>query len=446
MFKKTVLKNTFTRYALATALISGTAFSANAYNMSVYDVEPDIHWDKVPVVEKTMFFPGLITYDWINSPEHKGTLRSDFENKTCSSCHQGEEKGMGEMLIKHDRLDKMADKPSFIDVEFQFANDDENLYVKATWETQSPFPARMHDTLLLEDGKWTVIGGDRGKNPYTPIYEDRFSIMIDDGSVDQFTQQGCWMSCHRGMRDIGPATMRDVQALDVIGFEGLNQKDIRKYLPDTRTERYGVNWDKVKTREEIDQLKEDGKFVDLMQWRSTRSAPTGSADDGYVLEYRLNDAGTTVFTWNLDRSTGLPKYMYDKSVTGFYALNEEDFTDLSKNIAMIEGVNVMPYDPSKIEEGQYLQGRLNRQGAGSAGDNNQVHSTWEDGKYTVVFTRKLDTGNPEDDKIMAVGGTYDFNIAIHDGQTTTRFHHVTFPFTVGIGEGASGDVVTTPIQ
>ncbi|MGF1697121.1 ethylbenzene dehydrogenase-related protein [Vibrio kyushuensis] len=441
-----MLNKLFNKKGMLLALIAGASMSAHAYNMSAENIEPNIEWNNVPVIEKTLFFPGLITYDWINSPAHEGSQRDGFETKSCSSCHQGEEKGLGEQLVKNDRLDKMIDKAGFVDAEFQFANDVEHIYVKATWETQSPAPARMHDTFLYDGKKWTKIGGDRGKNPYSPIYEDRFSIMIDDGKVDQFTQQGCWMSCHQGMRDLGQATARDVQALDVIGAGDLNKKDIRKYLPDTRIERYGLNWDKVKTREEIDQLKADGKFVDLMQWRSTRSAPNNNADDGYVLEYRLFDEGTNIFAWNFDSKTNLPKYMFDKSVTGFYALNEEDFDDLTKRIALIEGVNTMPYDASKIEEGQYLQGRINRLGKGSAGDNNEIFSEWKDGQYTVIFKRKLDTGHPQDDKIMEIGGTYDFNIAIHDGQTTTRFHYVTFPFTVGIGETAQGDVVTTTVK
>ncbi|WP_022941994.1 ethylbenzene dehydrogenase-related protein [Psychromonas hadalis] len=417
--------------------------ATSAYQMNEQEIKSDIDWQAVPVIEKTLFFPGMITFDWINSPAHKGFTKPDFAKKTCSNCHQGEEQGLGDLLIKNDHLDKMAGKAGSLKTQFQFANDDQFLYVKATWKTASPFPARLHDTLLYKKGKWTIIGGDRGKNPYTPIYEDRFSIMIDDGSVEQFSQQGCWMSCHRGARDIGQATKSDVLDLDVIGRNGLGKTDIRKYLPDTRTERYGLNWDKVKTQEEIDQLKADGKFVDLMQWRSARSAPTGAADDGYVLEYRHNDAGRTVFTWNFDKKTSLPKYMFDKSVTGFYALNKEDFNDLNKRIALIEGVNTMPYDASKIEEGQYLQGRLNRKGEGSAGDNQQVASSWTNGKYTVIFKRKLDTGHPEEDKIMKIGGTYDFNIAIHDGQTTTRYHYVTLPFTLGIGQDAQGSVNST---
>ena len=39
-----------------------------------------------------------------------------------------------------------------------------------------------------------------GKEP--GIYEDRLAIMIDDGKVPGFAEQGCWMTCHDGMRDI----------------------------------------------------------------------------------------------------------------------------------------------------------------------------------------------------------------------------------------------------
>nr|WP_245597697.1 ethylbenzene dehydrogenase-related protein [Psychromonas aquimarina] len=88
-------------------------------------------------------------------------------------------------------------------------------------------------------------------------------------------------------------------------------------------------------------------------------------------------------------------------------------------------------------------GRLNRKGEGSAGTNQEAASLWKDGKYTVIFKRKLDTGFPEDDKRIKIGGTYDFNIAIHDGQATTRYHYVTLTFTLGIGDNAQGSVVST---
>jgi hypothetical protein len=55
----------------------------------------------------------------------------------------------------------------------------------------------------------------------------------------------------------------------------------------------------------------------------------------------------------------------------------------------------------------------------------------------VLWTRKLDTGHPEGDKILKVGGVYNIGLAVHDDNVTTRFHHVSFPLTLGIGaEGA----------
>jgi hypothetical protein len=43
---------------------------------------------------------------------------------------------------------------------------------------------------------------------------------------------------------------------------------------------------------------------------------------------------------------------------------------------------------------------------------------------------------------MKIGGTYDFNIAIHGGQTTTPYHYVALPFTLGIGENSEGRVIS----
>jgi len=59
-----------------------------------------------------------------------------------------------------------------------------------------------------------------------------------------------------------------------------------------------------------------------------------------------------------------------------------------------------------------------------------------------VWRRKLDTGHPADDKIMKVGGKYTVGLAVHDDNVTTRFHHVSFPLTLGIGVDADIKAVT----
>jgi hypothetical protein len=73
---------------------------------------------------------------------------------------------------------------------------------------------------------------------------------------------------------------------------------------------------------------------------------------------------------------------------------------------------------------------------GSAADNSDVEGTWEDGVWTVVWVRKMDTGHPEDDKVLQEGKAYTFGFAVHDDNITTRGHQVAFPLTVGFGTEA----------
>jgi hypothetical protein len=217
----------------------------------------------------------------------------------------------------------------------------------------------------------------------------------------------------------------------------MKKSDIRKYLPASRVDE-AASWDKPKSVDEIAALKATGRFADLMQWRVARSNPVGMADDGYVLQYRNFDSGKKMFSWNLDRKTMTPKFMFDPAKTGYIALREADLTDQSKAVAIIKEDNGKAYDPNAgFKEGDILPGRLLTVNTeGSAGDNDYAKGTWDNGVYTLVFRRKLDTGHPEDDKILKVGSVYTIGLAIHDDNVTTRFHHVSFPLTLGIGVDA----------
>jgi hypothetical protein len=261
-----------------------------------------------------------------------------------------------------------------------------------------------------------------------------------------FAEQGCWLTCHTGMRDMGDEpTKEEIAANPILGAGGLKKKDIRKYLPLSRTDDMST-WDATRLAEEIAALQAAGKFVDLMQWRAARSAPVGMADDGYVLEYRLFDAGKNPFSWNLDKKTMTPKFMFDPGKLGMKSITEADIGDPAKPYAIIREENAVPYDPDAgWQEGDVLPGRLlSRTGAvGSAADNNQVTSEWKDGMWTVVWARPLDTGHPEDDKAIEVGKAYNFGFAVHDDNVTTRFHFVGFPLSIGFGTG--GDIQATQI-
>lgn len=416
--------------------------------------EPPADWSAIPTTTLTLFYPGQGGYDWLRSSDHKRAFTKVAEGDSCVSCHEGEEKEIGELIVSGERLEPtpIEGKKGAIDLNVQVAYDAENAYFRFQWPTQMDRPGQMHNYIRYNGEGWEFYGSHRasgsvrsGEQP--PLYEDRLAIMVDDGSVPNFAAQGCWLSCHSGMRDMPEeASKDDIAPNPVLGSEGLKKSDIRKYLPVSRTDEM-ASWDATKTAEEIAALKAHGAFVDLMQWRAARSAPVGMADDGYVLEYRLFDEGTNPFGWNLDRKTMTPKYMFDEAKVGMKAITVDDVGDPSKPYALIREENAVPYDPDAgWQEGDVLPGRLlSRVDAkGSAADNDQVTSAWKDSVWTVVFTRKLDTGHPEDDKILEVGKAYTFGFAVHDDNVTTRFHHVGFP--VSIGFGTEADIEATPLQ
>jgi hypothetical protein len=182
-----------------------------------------------------------------------------------------------------------------------------------------------------------------------------------------------------------------------------------------------------------------------MQWRGHRSRPIGMADDGYVLEYRLSDAGKGVFSKNWDKAANQPKYMFDAAKVGFKSRTMDEIRDTSKPSSLIPEENTVAFDPNAgWKEGDMIpEYYTTRAGAkDSAADNDDVKGTWENGMWTVLWTRKLDTGHPEDDKIMKAGGVYTFGFAVHDDNITTRGHQVSWPLSVGIGTEADITAVT----
>ncbi len=415
---------------------------------------PPADWSAIPVKTVTLFYPGQGGYQWLRSSKHKRAYKKVIQGDSCVSCHEGEEKDIGDLIVAGERLEPapIPGKSGTIDLKVQVAYDSENAYFQFQWKTDMNRPGQMHNYMRFDGEKWAFYGGPRsskkvrsGTQP--PLYEDRLAIMIDDGSVPMFVEQGCWLSCHTAMRDMPDMASKDqVGAHALLGKGGLKKSDVRKYLPSSRSDD-GASWDKTKSPDEIARIKAAGGFVDLMQWRAARSNPVGMADDGYVFEYRLFDAGKKMFTWNVDKKTMTPKFMFDAGKVGMKSLNVEDIGDPTKPFAVIREENAVPYDPNAgWKKGDVLPGRLvSRVDAkGSAADNNDVKGVWENGSWTVTWRRKMNTGHPEDDKILQEGKSYTFGFAVHDDNVTTRFHQVGFP--VQIGFGAKGDIEATRIE
>ena len=405
-----------------------------------------IDWGKVPGNTLQLFYPAQTSYQWTLGSTHMGAAGVKG-GEACETCHKGQEKAKGDKLVKSGALEPMAvqAKQGSVEVKFQAAYDDRNVYFRAQWKGQNPHPGTEYQYYRYNGKEWKVFGGPRldkdvqeGKQP--PVYEDRFTIMLDDGKVPNFAKQGCWLTCHEGERDMPKAaTKADAQANALMA--AVKRDDVRKYLPATRTN--AVDWKTGKSVEEINKLKADGHFVDLIQWRAHRSNAVGMADDGYVLEWRNFDAGKNPFASNLDPATKAPKFMWDEKKSGYKAIGADELR--KGDHFLIREANAVPFDPNAgWKEGDMLPRYvLSREDAKGSAADNQATGTWKDGVWTVVIVRPLGLTN-NDDKTLKEGGVYNVGFAVHDDNITTRGHFVSFVKTLGIGANADLKAVKLP--
>ncbi len=409
-----------------------------------------IDWSAVPATQVGLFYPGQSTYQWVRSKAHKGASKIN-KGEACVSCHDTdtEEQDMGANLVKAGKLEPtpVAGKSGFKALKVQAAYDDKNAYLRFEWKTANPYPGNEHQYLRFDGKEWKVYGFPKldkvvqeGKQP--GMYEDRMSIMLDDGKVPNFAQQGCWLTCHEGERDYPKlATKEEVAANPLLA--ALKRADVRKYLPDSRTN--PDDWKTGKSVEEIQKIKAAGGFVDLIQWRATRSNPVGMTDDGYVLEWRNSDEGKNPFAANLDAATKLPKFMWDTGKVGYKSIAADQLRKSEHHL--IREVNSVPFDPNAgWKEGDMVP-RYYTSAAdakGSAADNKAIAS-WKDGSWTVVMIRPLGLTN-SDDKTLKEGGVYNVGFAVHDDNITTRGHHVSFTKTLGLGAATKADIKAVKLQ
>jgi hypothetical protein len=400
-----------------------------------------INWGGVPAKTVTLFYPAQSTYQWLRSADHPGAQLVSGGG-ACLTCHKDQEEKLGNKLVKANKLEPtpVEGKNGVVQLSFQVAYDNENAYFRAQWKTNGQYPGEAYPMLRFDGKEWKPFGGPRlnkavrsGEQP--AIYEDRLSIMIDDGGVPGFANQGCWLTCHDGERDSRKQPTAD-EVKATAFFQAIQKADVRKYLPATRTDA-NASWEAGKSVEEIAKLKAAGQFLDLMQWRAHRSNPVGMADDGYVLEWRNFDAGKNPFSANLDAKTKQPRFMYDEKKVGKNAVTADDIRKMST--VLIRERNAVAFDPNAgWKAGDLLPQYVvsGADAAGSAADNKQAKGVWKDGTWTVVWARPLNLANP-DDKALKEGKIYNFAFAVHDDNITSRGHQISFPITVGFGAKAA---------
>ena len=159
---------------------------------------PPSDWSQIPTKTVKLFYPGRSSYQWLRSKGHKRADKKTKKGDSCVSCHEGEEADMGNLIVTGKKLEPapIPGKQGTKDLAVQAAHDDTYLYLRMQWKSQMGREGRMHNMVRFDGKKWQWYGSHRanakvrsGKQP--PMYEDRLAIMIDDGSVPGFKEQGC---------------------------------------------------------------------------------------------------------------------------------------------------------------------------------------------------------------------------------------------------------------
>lgn len=409
-----------------------------------------IDWSRIPATSVPLFYPGQSSYEWLRRDHAEGkdkATKAVQGGQTCTKCHDGDEKAIGDKLVKAGPLEPtpVAGKNGSIELKVQAAYDARNAYVRMQWKTQQAHPGNEHQYLRFDGKEWKVYGFPKldqvvREGKQVGMYEDRASIMIDDGKVPEFSRQGCWLTCHDGQRDMPKQFTKEEVSGNAL-LTALKKSDVRKYLPSTRTD--PTDWKSGKTLDEIAKLKAEGAFVDLIQWRGYRSNAVGMADDGHVLEFRNADAGRDMFGSNADATTKTPKFMWDEKKVGYKSITTEQLR--KGEHFLVRERNAVPFDPNAGWKAgdmipDYVASRDDAKG--SAADNNAI-ANWKDGVWTVVLIRPLGLAN-NDDKALKEGGVYSVGFAVHDDNITTRGHHVSFVRRLGIGAAAEIQAVKLP--
>ncbi|MBC7181846.1 MAG: hypothetical protein H5U14_17430, partial [Roseovarius sp.] len=184
-----------------------------------------------------------------------------------------------------------------------------------------------------------------------------------------------------------------------------------------------------------------GYFLDLWHWRGGRSNPLGYADDQNIGAGRDGDDGKSAYSTNWDKEISQPKVMFDSGRTGYAALRWEDMMagriTQEQAYALTPNVSV-PFDPECTwQNGDVIPRRILNLPDGSRADITAPgKGRWSDGYWDVTLSRALDTGAPQDDKILHDLGVYDVAFAIHRNATGGRWHYVSLPQSLGLDREA----------
>lgn len=344
----------------------------------------------------------------------------------------------GTGVVRNDPANHIAIPTTLtVPLQVQAAYNGIDILLRYRWP--SPNAGILHDVLRYTNGQWVVRGGAVPGSQPDGLHEDRVAMMLDDGSVPEFGRYGGYIAIGQGLTgfrdEVGGRAVAEHAYLGKV----LGQDEATKYLPATR--RPGGAFGDTVAEPEQQRLRAAGYFLDLWHWRAHRSNPVGFADDQLVGPGRLGDTGRAAYATNWDGANRRPRLMLDPATAGRTSLRWDDIAAgrISQDSTyFVREDQAQPFDAAATwQEGDTIPRRILRLPQASRADIAvSGQARWADGLWDVTLRRRMDTGNPSEDKILRDGGAYQVAFAIHREATGGRWHYVSLPFTLGLGRDA----------
>lgn len=205
-------------------------------------------WSSISSEQIVLFYPGQASWEWLLT-KHSGA-KSVRKGAPCLECHKGEEKEMGQVLVKAGPLEPMPinGKPGFIVADIQLASDKNNLYIRARWKDSG-----------FQDDK-----------PMDKDYASKFAVMLDDGGVKETRVAACWGVCHDDA-----SRMRSAEE---------EKRDLYVSSSRSKLTRKGGG-DRIVSADKLEQLLENKAFMEYWQVLLNNTG-VAKINEGIILEKR----------------------------------------------------------------------------------------------------------------------------------------------------------------
>lgn len=241
-----------------------------------------VNWNKASSTDITVFYPGTASIEWVLGRRHGGK-RAFKKGDRCVECHGEETADIGQNIVtgKSDKKlepNVIPNKRGSIPVTINASHDDENLYLRFSWED-----TEHHAVPFVDGGKMD------------PKNQIKLAFMLATDEVEYADRAGCWGTCHADAKTMPFAPKKEVLVgSDIAKRLNLNN-GVTKYIKETRTKlefkgRGGKalgGWDKLKTADEIKALQDDGKYMDIVRYK----AGEAKVEDGQILAERVMHGG-----------------------------------------------------------------------------------------------------------------------------------------------------------